>query len=56
MRRYEYTEKEDIKLRLTEIQSILESNLYEDEQEEIDLMSEKSYLEIELDILESEEE
>lgn len=51
MKRYEYTVKEDMELRLTEIQSILESDLYKNEQEEIDLINEKTYLEIELDIL-----
>lgn len=51
MERYEYTVKENMELRLTEIQSILENNLYENEQEEMELMNERSYIEIELDIL-----
>jgi hypothetical protein len=48
MERYEYTIKQNMEMRLTEIQSILENNLYENEQEEMELMNERGYIEIEL--------
>ena len=54
MGRYEYTAKEEMELRLIEIQSILENNLYDGTDEETELINERSYLEIELDILNQE--
>lgn len=43
--RLEYSDGEECMLRLTEIQSILENDLYEDDQEMQALMKEQEYLE-----------
>lgn len=55
MKRYEYTTKEEMELRLTEIETILinQTDSYFEIGEE-ELLKEKSYLEIELDILNQE--
>ena len=37
--RHEYTDEENMQLRLTEIEAILENQLYADESEEADLMA-----------------
>lgn len=43
--RLEYTDEEECMLRLTEIQSILENNLYENEEKKQDLLKEIDALE-----------
>ena len=42
--RLEYTEEEERELRLTEIQAILENNLYENETKETELIAEMEEL------------
>ena len=42
--RLEYNEQEEAQLRITEIQAILENNLYEDEQDEKCLVKEQEEL------------
>lgn len=48
--RFEYTTTEEKMLRITEIQSILENNLYEDGKEEAALMAEKKELEFQIEL------
>lgn len=38
--RFEYTQEQENKLRVTEIEAILENNLYADENERFELMAE----------------
>lgn len=42
--RLEYTEEQERELRITEIEAILENNLYEDEIEELALKAELQFL------------
>ena len=44
MARLEYNKQEEIQLRITEIESILENNLYEDKKEKQELIQEKNDL------------
>lgn len=48
--RFEYTPTEERILRVTDIQAILESNLYEDEKEEKELIAEKKELELQIEL------
>ena len=48
--RFEYAMTEEKILRITEIQSILENNLYEDDKEEAELMAEKKELEFQIEL------
>ena len=48
--RFEYTPIEESILRVTEIQAILESNLYEDEKEEKELIAEKKELKLQIEL------
>ena len=43
--RLEYTEEQERQLRITEIMAILENNLFEDEEQEKELMAELAELE-----------
>ena len=48
--RFEYTPIEESILRVTDIQAILESNLYEDEKEEKELIAEREELELQIEL------
>lgn len=50
--RFEYTPEEERILRATEIQAILENNLYEDEKEEKELIAEREELEFQIKLSE----